>query len=958
MTAALRRLLLLLTIAGACTPNIPEDPPPRPAVVVRFDPGAAAPVVPTPNDLAKDPATGKLIVPSAPDATAAQREFNEAYLTGLDGYPFASTAEVLFSGDLHQATIKPETVVVLDLSKDDESVEIEPKFDPERKALSIPPPASGWRRGHQYVAAIIAGSNGLRGAQNELVVGSPAWILVSGRTPLFVCEEDRPDECQPAVDIIPSDKIDPVEKHADQVAKAKRLEALRTTYAPLIDKVARARAVDRENIPIVWTFTIVDGGVMTFDPSSGVVPFPNDALRTGPDGKVNLPHPKTRKPLTPDDCRIALADPAGDQQLQLTCGLNTLDGFSTMASPISENSDSLGALDQGAIDDKTLTTTTVGLVSIRPGIPEGLRTVPKFAPCLNCLSSLDERGQEPKAPQQLQWSLEAPLDEKTTYLAYVTNDVKDDKGKPVVASPVFAFLRSKAPLVENGKSTIGALGDAQATQLEPLRAAMAPALDALEQAGVPRAKLALAFPFTTQAEGSLLEQLSALPGQVPNLPAGPTLVRDATTEIKAAAGAIPTDGIAKFFVGTFLTPVALTGVGGTLDPTKQELQRVDFVMSVPTAAAPAGGHPVTIFGHGFRRSRNDLLPIANTLAKAGQITIATDVLFHGERTSCTGSKAATRQSSDDAACAAPAAQKCNGDPLLGLCIARDEATRTVCMPGPAGDAACAQATQGRCAQDGKCQNADLAREPDGKPRISGWNIFSLRNFFATRDNLRQQVIDLAQLVRVIKSPELAQQTTTAIDGKTIGYVGQSLGGILGTLFNSVSPDTTHVVLNVPGGALPRIILDSPSFAEQKSILLGALVQDGIKPGTPAFDRFVNVIQWAVDPADPANMAYRLTHGSPNPNRKAFIQFIEGDATVPNNTNLALVRGANRAFTPEPPSFGCTAPLFCYEFTEKGDGFDPTTFPIGSRHGFLLGNTVMTAKAQGQVATFLSTGALP
>jgi len=77
----------------------------------------------------------------------------------------------------------------------------------------------------------------------------------------------------------------------------------------------------------------------------------------------------------------------------------------------------------------------------------------------------------------------------------------------------------------------------------------------------------------------------------------------------------------------------------------------------------------------------------------------------------------------------------------------------------------------------------------------------------------------------------------------------------------------------------------------------------------------------------------------------------------------LVSAANRAFVPQPPNLGCTAPLFCYEFTQAGDGFDETTVPLTNRHGFLLQpassivSVALTSKAQTQVAQFLTTGAI-
>jgi hypothetical protein len=336
------------------------------------------------------------------------------------------------------------------------------------------------------------------------------------------------------------------------------------------------------------------------------------------------------------------------------------------------------------------------------------------------------------------------------------------------------------------------------------------------------------------------------------------------------------------------------------------------------------------------------------------------------------------QPDDAAACADPATMKCD-EGFQGLCVLRDDAARMTCVKSatdPFGDGFCTANGQKRCAADGKCQGTGAGFKTDAttRPVISGWNLLPLPNFFGARDNLRQQEIDLSQAVNVLKSTDpkkIGNQLTLAnggtpvpIDATKIHFLGHSLGSVMGTLFTSVSPDVNNVMLNVGGGALSTL-LDSPFFAAQKKALLDTLAAGGVVPGTPAFDQFIGIAQWVLDEADPANMAYRLTHPVvPNPNRKAFIQFIEGDQTVTNGPNLALVIGANRDFVPTPPSFGCKAPLFCYEFTEKGDGFDATTATLATRHTFLripptgTAGVALTTKAQTQAATFLATGALP
>jgi hypothetical protein len=994
--------LPFLLLAGACAPDIQQNPPPGPTVTAEFAPAATPPVVPLPNDLAI--ANGKVVVPASPSATPAQTEFNQDYLGSLPGFPFESTAQVFFTAPLDPTTVTPQSVLVLDITGGTGATPVSglpaPVFDPIANAIDQQPPASGWTRAHRYAVALLAGPGHLTGANGEPVVGSPTWALVSSPDPLVSCERETsglPDltsPCTPAVDVIPSTYTDPAERLADQTKSAIELEAIRRGYAPLVAQiVSLAQLPGAQSIPILWTFTIVDAGEVTFDPASGVIPFPNDVLRTN--GQVSLPNPTTQAPLTAGDCASST-----DPMIQLACGLNTLDGFSTIAPPISENGATTDAVAQALLDPNAepLPAGSVGLIRLSSTAPTGEQTSPSFTPCVNCLSSPHADGTPQTSPQVLQWQLNAPLDEKTTYLAYVTTGVKDNAGKNVAANPVFALVRSTNPIAVNGKSQVNVLTDAQATQLEPLRLALKPALDLLEPT-VPRTSLALAWAFTTQSEASLLDQLYAYPSSaaLQALPQGAVIFADATAQYTAAAAAttppIPIGSIGKFYIGVFETPVAITGPGGTLDLQQPVPEPVTFALSVPSSASPANGYPLTVFGHGFTRDHNDFLAIANALASVGEATIATDVLFHGERSSCTGSGTFLSQASgsamtDDDACANPATMMCNEGALIGRCVARSDSTRIACpglgvttAPDPTGNLGCQAAAMGACETDGKCEGGDFLRDAFGRPIISGWNIFSLTNFFATRDNFRQQVIDLSQLVhtlRVTGPTSLAARIaaaggTATFDLTNIGYVGQSLGGILGTLFNAVSPDTNRVVLNVPGGDLPQIILNAPSFAADKTALLTGLAAQNIVTGTPAFDQFIAAAQWILDPADPANMGWRLTHPvttpsgvtAPSGNREAFIQFIEGDQTVPNVSNLALLAAADRPFSDTPPSFGCAPPLFCYEFTDAIEGFDTTSVPLGGRHGFLLTppsaspqSLALTLKAQTQAATFLSTGALP
>jgi len=91
-----------------------------------------------------------------------------------------------------------------------------------------------------------------------------------------------------------------------------------------------------------------------------------------------------------------------------------------------------------------------------------------------------------------------------------------------------------------------------------------------------------------------------------------------------AGTGIPTTDLGNVYFGLFQSPLFATG-GATTDS-------VTFLISVPAAAAPAGGYPVVVFQHGITSDKSVALAIANTLAQAGYATLAIDAPFHGDRT--------------------------------------------------------------------------------------------------------------------------------------------------------------------------------------------------------------------------------------------------------------------------------------------------------------------------------------
>lgn len=945
----MRKLLLVGAASAlgvtACEPELGSELP-ADVVVAQFDPTGVPAVVPSPNDLAIDQTTGRVAAPIDPSASPAMQEFTRDYLNTLNGFPTTAWASAKIA-DLDPATaVLGKGVLFIDMYAGTPiataPVEPEVLYDDATDTLTIKPkaPMTGWPKGGRYAVVLVGGENGLKGTNGRPVVGSTTWAFARSAKPLVTCEDLTAPDCMTATELIPSSKTDPAERLQDQTASALRLEQLRRAYKPLLDALEK-QGVKRDDVALLWTFTIVNQPEVTFDLTKSIIPFPNDLLRVrGEDGKYHLNLP---------------TDGLSGETLALYQGLNTLDGWSTTAPIVSENSNEFGVLEPGArLDANTLATGTMFLKLSN----QGQGTQPNVKVCLDCASSPRADGSPSANPQQLQFVPMSPLDEQTQYAALLTTDLKDEQGRRVMPSGMFALVRLANPLVdENGKSTVPTLlADAQATQLEAVRRGFKPLFDALEQAGIPRAKIALGWPFTTQSTTSVLHALNTLPAQYgqAGLPDAPLYIRDVT----AAYGI---QGV-KIFEGSAYFPFALTGPSGTLNPTAPVFQRAPFLLATPADenGISTGNLPVTIFSHGLTGNRTHVAGIIGGMALAGRATIAIDTVFHGERSSC------ILPTGDDSACADPATQMCDANPAsatYGRCIARDDASRLACAPTSyeAGDGACAAAGQGQClpanatATEWKCQGGDFLRGDDRQPVVSG-NILDLNNLFATRDNFRHHVIDTAQLIRVLSSEATNALLTQAnggtaltLDASKINFVGQSLGGILGGLTVPVTPEIQRAVLNAPSADLVGILLTSEDtrFAQYRAGFLAKLETMGMVQGTPAFDNFIGIARMILDPADPQNTAYALAGSQSATGRKVLIQYAEGDLVTPNPMTEKLLAAAGRH-----PEHTLAATKFTFSSEQ--------TYPLASRHGFLLGTAGQSVAqvAQSQIISFFATGAVP
>jgi hypothetical protein len=230
-----------------------------------------------------------------------------------------------------------------------------------------------------------------------------------------------------------------------------------------------------------------------------------------------------------------------------------------------------------------------------------------------------------------------------------------------------------------------------------------------------------------------------------------------------------------------------------------------------------------------------------------------------------------------------------------------------------------------------------------------------------RDGLRQTVVDLMQLVRVIQTGGIPGLSRTRIY-----YAGQSFGGIYGTILLGVEPDIRAGVPNVPGGPIIEIARLSPSFrglvglslATRTPSLLnaGPLVAPtwGFNENMPLRDEPIRIdtvagasaIQTVIDDTEWVSQAGNPVAYAPYIRRSpltgdgtpVLVQFAKGDRTVPNPTATALIRA------------GDLKDRTSYMRNDLNVGF--TT---ANPHTFLTFGVGPTAAlgAQAQMATFLA-----
>jgi len=614
-----------------------------------------------------------------------------------------------------------------------------------------------------------------------------------------------------------------------------------------------------------------------YAPAQGVFPFPNDLYFSGTtDGTINIP----ANGLIPNQV-----------------GLNALDGWST-TSPIRVN---FG----GPLDPTSFSAATVRVYQIT--VSNTTKAVSGFTRPLTYGSEftvgvatdtgvgptiLEIRPVVPLQPSAGPATPTSPLPEGTGYLVLLTNGIKMVGGASATADTDYATIKTTLGATINpancGALSTATMRGACGFAASELLVAANPALGPLR---LDPANVVVSAHFTTVATRDTLRALGQIifnpAAPVPAIavspaviPLNPTISTQLPTWASArvgtvtvpyysyiptaqAAGGISTDSavLRTAWRAAAAPPSPLADPANERNLTRfnpipevRGSKAIPLLVVMPTSAPtpvppnnptahikPSAGWPVVIFQHGITRDRTDAFALAQSLAGQGWVIVAVDLPLHG----ITNTALPLYQASNE--------QTFNLDLIV---------------------------------------NASGAAGPDGVIDSTGTHFINLSYPLASRDNLRQGVVNLLALTRALPNLDLDGDTVGDIDPARIAFVGQSLGSIVGISFGAALPTPANfpaptasplrvptMVFSVPGGGVAALLRDSPTFGPR---INAGLQAQGLLPGTTLYAQYFRDVQNIVDAGDPLNFVTQAAT-----NRSIYFQQMVGGGTPPGGTTIAL-----------------------------------------------------------------------
>jgi hypothetical protein len=310
-------------------------------------------------------------------------------------------------------------------------------------------------------------------------------------------------------------------------------------------------------------------------------------------------------------------------------------------------------------------------------------------------------------------------------------------------------------------------------------------------------------------------------------------------------------------------------------PNAVSTSTLPFHLYLPTAAPPASGYPVVIFGHGFGdTSFGGPSAVATVLTQSGFAVAAINAFGHGSGPNST----------------------------IAL---TDKAGNTFNIP-----------IGGR--------GVDI----DQNGTIDPFEGCVIPQLVGTRDCLRQTVVDLMQFTRLLRSGTLdfGKSGTVPLDANRIYYGGQSLGAIYGTIFSAVEPNVRASALNVGGGSMVEIARLSPQYHSLAQAFLADRIPSLLNspacssgsttpcipvdfnddyvgrwrpahivtvPGAIDIQNYFENAEWYQMGGDPTAYAPHLKQSTLAgvPIKGVMFQIARGDMTMPNPASSTLIRNA-------------------------------------------------------------------
>jgi len=606
---------------------------------------------------------------------------------------------------------------------------------------------------------------------------------------------------------------------------------------------------------------LADGVSVRFDFSDpSATPFPSDRFTVADTSQATFRRVNLPKP----DCAVRVTD---CQDIDV---INTLDGFSTQPR--------ITVPFDGDIDVSSVNSSTVFLVDLGDTLT--------FAGAGHKVG-INQILWDPTT-RTLVFESDELLAEHSRYLLVVTDGVRDASGKPIVpghfdAEAAVAFERDLSEYRRD-------LRDALRMRLAGGSKVVAASLFTTQSSSADLQKIARQIKQSTPAAADFMIGATA-GGPVRALfptasVAGIQFNRQIGTAPTFASSFVPTPAlnvvpgaVAQIAYGKFRSPDYETAAKYipatptlTGHPVPQASNDLILQLFIPAGPKPAGGWPVAIFGHGFTDSMYGApWTVASVFASQGIATLSINVVGHG------------------------------GGPLGTLTVLRNGgAVPVVVNAGGRG-----------IDQDGNGSIESTEGSSAAPPRTA----------IASRDGLRQTVIDIMQLVREIEvGMDVDGDGVPDLNPQRIYYAGQSFGGIYGTILLGVEPNIKAGVPNVAGGSITEVarlgvfrflvgiglstrvpslinVADPSGIAFNENIPLRNLAPViNTVPGAMDIALALDRQEWVQQAGNPVSYASFIRR-QPMPGNAAkpvIFQFAKGDMTVPNPTTTAILRAGDLA----------------------------------------------------------------